>query len=129
MASRDLRGLISVARSLGPAARAASANGAGVDLANFESAAVVVETGVVTDGTHTIEVQDSADNVNFAAVADALLQGTEPAIGATDDNTVFEIGYLGQKRYLRAAVTVAGATIGGVYGAHVVRGNPATLPA
>ncbi len=125
---QDLYNEISIAQSLGPAARTASANGTGVDLQGFDAAVVVVETGTITDGTHTIEVQESADNSTFTAVADADLQGAEPAIGAANDNVVYEIGYLGTKRYIRATVTVAGATTGGVYAAHVVRGRARKQP-
>lgn len=125
---QDLYNEISVAQSLPPAARTASATGTAVDLANFDAAVVVVETGTVSDGTHTIEIQESADNSTFAAVDDAELQGTEPAIGPADDNKVYEIGYLGTKRYIRVAVNVAGATTGGVYAAHVVRGRARKMP-
>ncbi|HXF71505.1 MAG TPA: hypothetical protein VNO79_02715 [Actinomycetota bacterium] len=125
---QDLYNEISVAQSLAPAARTASANGAGVDLQGFDAAVVVVETGAITDGTHTIQVEESADNSTFTAVADADLQGTEPAIGAADDNKVYEIGYMGTKRWLRVSVTVSGATSGGVYAAHVVRGRARKLP-
>lgn len=125
---KDLYNNVSVAQTLAPAARTASANGAGVDLAGYGSAVVVVETGTITDGTHTIEMQESDDNSTFTAVADTNLQGTEPTIGAADNNKVYKIGYLGNKRYLRVAVTVAGATSGGVYGAHVVRGAARKSP-
>lgn len=126
---QDLYGEISVGQSLAPAARTASANGTGVDLQGFDAAVVVVETGTITDGTHTIEVQESDELASgYTAVADADLQGTEPAIGGPDDNKVYEIGYLGTKRYVRVAVTVAGATTGGVYAAHVVRGRPRKQP-
>ncbi len=125
---QDLYNEISVAQSLAPAARTASANGTGVDLAGFDAAVVVVETGAITDGTHTIQVEESTDNSTFTAVADADLQGTEPAIGAADDNKVYEIGYMGTKRYVRVAVTVAGATTGGVYAAHVARGRARKQP-
>lgn len=129
MATVDLRNNLSVATSLSPAARTASANGTGVDLQGYEGALVVVQTGAITDGTHAIEVQESDDNITYAPVADADLQGTEPAIGATDDDKVYEIGYLGKKRYIRVAVTVSGATSGGVYGATVVRSNARKAPA
>jgi hypothetical protein len=115
-------------QSLTPAARTASANGTGVDRqqtnAMFQDALIIVSTGTITDGTHTIEVQESADNTTFTAVADADLQGTEPAIGAADDNKIFELGYLGSKRYLRVIVTAAGTTTGGVYGADILLANP-----
>ncbi len=90
----------------------------------FQSALVVVFTGTMTDGTATIEVQDSDDNITFTAVAAAYLQGTSPVIASTDDDKVFGIGYLGGKRYIRVVGTAAGTTTGGVYGALVVLGDP-----
>jgi len=128
MSSVDLYNNLSVAQSLAPAARTADENGAGVDLQGFHGAMVVVHTGAITDGTHTIEVQESDDDSTYTAVADADLQGSEPAIGAADDNKIYEIGYMGTKRYIRAVVTVAGATTGGVYDAVVVRGAPRKAP-
>ncbi len=118
----DIKNHISPAPSLAPAARTASANGAGVDLANYDAAAVVIHHGAWTDGTHTFEVQDSDDNATFAAVDDTLLDGAEPAVAdATAEDSTTVIGYHGVKRYVRLAVTVAGATTGSVYGATVVR--------
>lgn len=121
-----------VKQSLVPAARTASANGTAVDRAEddsmFQDALVVVACGTITDGTHTVEVQDSPDGTTWTAVASEFLQGTEPAVAAADDNGTFELGYLGDRRYLRVVVTVAGATTGGVYGAAVVLSNPRRAP-
>jgi len=110
-------------------------NGTAIDLWSntvarqvFRTALVIVQTGTITDGTHTVEVQESDDNSSFTAVADADLQGTEPAIGAANDNVVYEIGYRGTQRYLRAAVVTTGATIGGVFGAVIALGVPRRLP-
>ncbi|MGP4088547.1 hypothetical protein [Streptomyces sp. KR55] len=107
-------------------------NGASVDRNvggdMHRSAMVMVHTGTITDGTHTVEVQDSDDNSTFAAVADAFLQGTEPAIGATDDDKLFVIGYIGERRYLRVSVTTAGATGGGTFGAVILLGEPRRGP-
>jgi len=128
MSSVDLYNNLSVAQSLAPAARTADENGAGVDLQGFHGAMVVVHTGAITDGTHTIEVQESDDDSTYTAVADADLQGSEPAIGVADDNKIYKIRYMGTKRYIRAVVTVAGATTGGVYDAVVVRGAPRKAP-
>jgi hypothetical protein len=118
--------------SLHPAARTATANGTGVDRLQgrvyYRSAMVMVHTGAITDGTHTISVEDSADNTTFAAVADEFLQGTEPALGSADDNEVHEIGYTGSKRYLRVTATVSGATTGGIYAAAVLLGDPTKPP-
>jgi len=128
MSNRQLSSRLSIEQSLTPAARTANTTGTGVDLAGFHSAAVYIITGAITDGTHTFEVQESDDNTTFTAVADSDLHGTEPAVGATDDNKVYEIGYKGKKRYIRVSVTVTSATTGGVYGAFVVRGRPYSAP-
>lgn len=113
---------VSAAASLGPAARTADATGTGVDLAGFERALILIASGTITDGTHTVEIQESDDNTTFTAVADADLDGTEAAI---NDDEIVELGYLGNKRYIRVFVDVAGATTGGVYSATVVRMGPA----
>jgi len=110
-------------------------NGTAIDLWSntvgdqvFRSALAVVQTGTITDGTHTVEVQESDDNSSFTAVADADLQGTEPAIGAANDNVVYEIGYRGTKRYIRVTVVTSGATTGGTFGAVLILGIPRRLP-
>lgn len=128
MLGKDLVNNISAAITLPPATRTADANGTGVDLRGYGSAAVIVVTGTITDGTHAITVQESDDNSTWSDVADADLIGTEPSIGAADDNKLYEIGYRGRKRYLRANVAVSGATNGGTYGAIVVRGRPQVAP-
>ncbi|MEW2635942.1 hypothetical protein AB0903_30970 [Streptomyces sp. NPDC048389] len=116
-----------VQRTLAPAARTATANGTTVDRAadgaRYQDALVVIDVGVVTDGTHTFAVEESADGSDWAAAADADLQGAEPAVTSSNDDTVYEIGYTGAARYLRVAVTVAGATTGGIYSAAVVLSN------
>lgn len=122
---KDLKHNLTVAQSLDPAARTASANGTGVDLAGYEGAVVVFEVGTITDGTHTPSVQESADNVTFTNVAAADLIGTLANLAS---NTPQTVGYIGTKRYIRAVSTVAGATTGGVYSAAVVRGIPRKAP-
>lgn len=131
--SKDLYNNLLVKQTIVPAVRTTTATGTNVDRkedgSDFQAALIVVATGTITDGTHTIEVQDSADGTTFAPVADDYLQGVEPAIVAADDNKVFELGYLGLKRYLRVVVTVSGSpATGGAIGAAVVLGMPAVAP-
>lgn len=129
---RDAYNNVTVRESLAIAARTATANGTAVDRSvnslMYQDAAVVVHTGTVTDGTHTIDVKESDDNSTFTSVAAADLQGTEPAIGAVDDNKLYVVGYKGTKRYLRVDVTVSGATAGGTYAASVLLANPRVAP-
>ena len=122
----------SVAQSLPPSVRTATANGTGVDLTGYNGAAIIITSGTITDGTlYTFEVQESDDNATFTAVADDDLIGTEPALAAADDNVVREVGYKGIKRYVRVALTGATGSpaTGGLFAAFVVRGKPRKFPA
>ena len=121
----DIKQTQDVQNSLAPAARTASANGTGIDLANFASATVAFSVGTITDGTHTPSVEESDDNTTFNAVAAADLIGSLAALAS---NTNQRVGYRGSKRYLRAVSTVAGATTGGVYAAVVIRGDGRKQP-
>jgi len=95
--------------SLAPAVRTTSANGTAVDLGPARSALLVVVAGTVTDGTHTVSLEESANgSTGWAAVADADLQGTEPAVTSSTDERLYEVGYVGSKRYVRPVVTVTG---------------------
>ncbi len=118
-------------------ARTASANGTSVDrkLSGasgtnewFQSATLLVHTGAITDGTHAITLEVSDDNAAWAAAAAADLQGSLPSIAAANDDTVYEVGYTGTARYLRAVTTVSGTTTGGVYGATILLGFPNVTP-
>lgn len=127
---KDLKSNLNLAGTLFPAARTASANGTGVDLQGYQGAMAALTTGVITDGTHTVALEESDDNSVFTAVAAADLIGAFTALttAASDDNSVQRVGYIGNKRYIRAAVTVAGATTGGIYGVTIVRGAAALAP-
>lgn len=124
---RDLEARLDVVQSLVPTgARTASANGTGVDLQGYDGALVVVTADTITDGTHTPKVQESDDNATFTDVASTDLVGT--ALVAITAASVQKIAYVGAKRYIRAVVTVAGATTGGKYAVGVTRGFPARQP-
>jgi hypothetical protein len=63
MASRELYNHVLEALSLAPAARVnGTATGSTVDLLGYESALVLISTGVITDGSHAITLEDSNDN-------------------------------------------------------------------
>lgn len=115
------------------AARTTNTTGATVDRmtdeGGFRSALVVIHAGTVTDGTHTVEVQDSPNGSDWTAVANEFLQGTEPAITSSNDDRIHEIGYTGNERYLRVVITVSGSpSTGGIYGATILLGWPRKMP-
>ncbi|WHM32444.1 hypothetical protein OH540_21310 [Streptomyces sp. BPPL-273] len=107
-------------------------NGTTVDLHENKdasrSAMLIVQTGTITDGTHAVVLQESDDNSAWGTVAASDLQGVAPSIVAADDDALFEVGYKGSKRYLRASVTTSGATTGGTLGAVILRAFPRRTP-
>lgn len=125
MATVDLYNNLSVATTLAPAARTASENGAAVDLQGYEGAMIAAIVGTITDGTHTLTVQESDDGSTWSDVAAENLQGSFTNL-ASDTNQ--KVGYHGTKRYIRVNVTVSGAANGGAYSVAVVRGNPRKAP-
>lgn len=96
--------------------------------AGYQSMMFVIQTGVMTDGTATVVLQDSDDGSSWATAATADTQGTPPVIGLTNDNVIYELGYKGTKRYVRLTTTTAGSTTGGIFGAVVVLGTPRRFP-
>lgn len=105
-------------------------NGTAVDCVGsgnyFRSAMLVVVGGTVTDGTHTVSLQDSDDgSTGWAAVSSDLVQGS--LVAATTDS-VQRQAYLGAKRYLRASVVTAGATTGGTVTAVVLLAQGSGAP-
>lgn len=110
-----------ITQSIAPAALTSTSTGTGVDLANYGSVWVVFPAGTKTDGTHTPKLQDSADDSTYADVASTDQVGTLVAITS---NSQQKVGYVGSKRYLRAVVTVSGATTGAIYGAYVIASQP-----
>ncbi len=125
MATVDLYHALDMATTLAPATRNASANGTGVDLSGYNGVFIVAQVGTITDGTHTLVVQESDDNATFTNVAAGDLLGTLAAL-ATNVNQ--KVGYRGTKRYVRVNTTVSGATTGGAYGVTVIRGNARKQP-
>jgi hypothetical protein len=127
---RDLKSNIKPVQSLVPISRTAAANGAGVDLTGFNAACVVFSTGAIggtASPTFTFEVQESADNTTFTAVAAADLRGSAPVVIAASQ--VSTVGYIGYKRYIRAVLkAVSGTTPTLDCSAIVILGNPASVP-
>lgn len=85
----------------------------GMDVRDAETATILIHVGGTVDAGFLATLEDSADNVTFAAVtADEVLGDTV----ANTADTVFKLGYVGNKRYVRAALIIPGATDVGVVG-------------
>lgn len=122
---RDMKNNVDLSASINPGAKTADATGAGVDLSGYACAMAIVQAGTRTDGTHTPKLQESSDDVTYTDVDSTDLEGS---FSALTSNSVQRVGYKGAKRYIRVFVTVAGATTGCVFGAAIVRGEPAIAP-
>lgn len=130
---KDIYNSLSPASSIAAQAVATPVNGAGVDLAGFAGADVLIDLGTFagTTPTATVQIQESDDNVTYTAVAATdLIGGALPAtIDTTNDATLYELGYIGAKRYLRVAVTAIGGTGASLpMSAVIVRGGARKQP-
>ena len=136
---RDLANNISVAQSIAPVVGSSDTNGTGIDLQGFESATIVVDTGVEGDTlSSSVKVdfilQDSTDNSSFSAVTSNSLVTD----GAVDSSGIFltldangetpqvtSIGYVGGARYIRVVADHTGThSNGSPYGVTVIKSHP-----
>ena len=122
---RDMTNRLNVAKAFEPKA-AVAADTAQVsticDLAGADSATLVLITGTNADADATFAL--TMDEGNVANLSDAvavptgqLLIGTLAGGGFTfaDDYEVRKIGYVGNKRYIRATITPSGNTGGTLF--------------
>lgn len=115
MKSTDLHNQISISTGI---ALTAVANGEDVvgsiiDMQGSSALEYVYQVGAYTDGDVTPLIEDGDDPAlaDAAAVADEFLLGTEAGAALTAAG-VSKIGYIGNKRYVRAtATTAAGSTL------------------
>lgn len=131
--TRDIYNELSEVNSINAQAVTATLNGTSADLQGFESAQVLIDLGTFggTTPTATIQIQDSADDATFAAVAAADLQGgaLPDPIDTTNDAQLLVRGYIGSKRYVRVAVTATGGTSPSLpMSATIQRGHARTQP-
>jgi len=122
---KDLKNHIDAVNSINPDDHTATINGLGIDLQGFEGSAVVFSVGTVTDGTHTPKIEESEDNSNWM---DVPLTDQEGLLSDLASDTNQRVGYKGTKRYLRAVLTVSGATLGAQAASLVLRGIPHRAP-
>ncbi|MBZ6250387.1 hypothetical protein KVH27_18625 [Streptomyces olivaceus] len=95
----------------------------------YGSVMLLVHSGTVTDGSHAVKLQESSNGTDWTDVAAGRRQGSLPTIAASDDNKLYEVGYTGTARYVRAVSTVTGSpATGGIYGATILLGFPTKLP-
>ena len=137
---KDLHNSIDIESILHPIGITATATYTDIDLAGANSAELVIDIGLdaaLTDAAYwEFHLYDSADGVTYAAVETADMLGVTVTDGliltvnSTDeDNTIYNYGYVGGKRYLELIVTEAGTALTGVMGIMIIKGNLLDSPA
>lgn len=137
---KDLYNNIEVVSVLDPIAVTATATYTDIDLQGFNSACLLIATGLDAGtglgASHkfVFTLQDSADGTTYANVETAdmldltVTSGVVLTIDHTDeDNTLYKLGYVGGKRYLQLVCTVTG-TVTMPISIIVVKGNPELAP-
>lgn len=139
MAEYDLHSHVKVVNVVGPAALAATTNGAEVDMQQdngYESIEYVVHVGTAFVGGGFDVTLEEDDTTGFPAptavpAAETLgeLSSTiavQVAIGDTDK--VYRVGSIGKKRFQRCVLTETGTITAGVIGVSAVLSNPRSKP-
>lgn len=127
MASRDLYDNIGVTLAVSPAVLTATNTSTGIDLAGFEGATVIINTGAIAGaGNFTPKLQESdVSGSGYTDVAAKDLLGSFPSALAAD--TAYKVGYKGSKRYVRTVITLnSGTSIAA--GAVIVKSHARSKP-
>lgn len=79
----------------------------------FRSVMFMVHSGAITDGSHVVNLQESANGTDWTDVPAGHIRGVEPTILLANDDVTYEFAYTGKARYVRLQLTTTGATVGG----------------
>jgi len=115
--------------AIAPGVKTDAENGAAIDLRGFGSATVVVQTGAIAGaGDFGFKLQHSHTTTSgdFVDVPAGDLLGTGQA-GPMEATSVYKVGYIGPRRYIRVATIDNGGTSVAI-GATAILGHPAVAP-
>lgn len=139
---RDIKTNLSVVRVIDPDTFTADKTcDADIDLQGYEGCLVIVNVGASGDtlsGTvyWSLELEESDDDSTYTDVAAADMIGDNAGGSGqfaliddpAEDDTVYSVGYIGSKRYLRVILNATGThTNGTPIGAVAVRGLPRSV--
>lgn len=89
----------------------------------FRSVQFVISAQTITDGTHTVTVQECATSGGTYTLVDAArTQGPALALVAANSNNLFAVGVHHTLRFVQLVITSAGTTTGGVFSAVALGG-------
>jgi len=137
---KDLHNNIEITSILHPIGITATATYTDIDLADFNSAELVIDIGLdaaLTGSAYwTFHLYDSPDGTTYTAVETADMLGVTVTAGliltvddTDEDNTIYNYGYVGGKRYLELIVTEAGTALTGVMGIMIIKSHGLDVPA
>ena len=105
-------------------------NGAIIDTQGFNALEFFLQVGARTDGSYTIQLQHGDDPAlaDAAAVDSAKVLGGAALTPIAAAQNVRRVGYVGNKRYVRAQVVSTGASTGATVGVLALLGRPNLRP-
>lgn len=104
---RDIVNNIDAQSSIDPSIPTSTQTGVGIDLQGFSGAMLAFIIGTLTDGVHTLTMEESdVLGSGYTTVAAAEMEGT---LGVAVSDTNQRVGYKGTKRYIRAINTITGS--------------------
>ena len=123
---RDLYSNISAVSALPSGSRNVAATGTAIDLKDARKVVFLVNTGTVSgDGDFGATIEESDDGTTWSVAPDGHVQSDAPATLAAE--SVYRLGYIGWRRYVRLALSKAGGT--SVQISAVAVTSPLTRPA
>jgi len=136
---KDLHNNIKVSSVLHPIGIAATATYTDIDLADFNSAEIVIDIGadaaLDANNKWVFTLKDSADGITYANVETddmlgvTVVSGIILTVDSTDeDNTVYQFGYVGGQRYLELTCTETG-TLTGPMAITIIKSHGLDVPA
>lgn len=112
MMNKDMHSHIKVVAAIAPAVKTDAETGGAVDRQGFRSAEIIVNTGALAgagDFGFKLQHADTTETGDFVDVPAADLLGVAPA-AAMAANSVYRVGYVGARRYIRVATIDNGGT-------------------
>lgn len=96
-----------------PAARAATANGTGVDCKDYDGPlTAIAEYGTCTDGNYLFSLEESLDDSTYTAITP--IDGSFTTITSSNDESKDVVQFKRTKRYVRGVITETSAGATGV---------------
>ena len=128
---RDIHSSVDLVTTMVPLVYSGPSAGVGVDLKGYSAAQAVIIAGAFTAaGTFTFNLQEADEDTALAYTnaAEDDLQGASKVPELSAGDQVVRIGYLGNKRFIRLAITHRASNPTLQAAGVIVRGLPGLAP-